>query len=188
VESNESIDFRVGATCSTIVEESNAAKFLYYFSGRSLAAVMDENVRGFLQSELFREFGQRTLQDGQREKSDIFSLAFGNAKTYFADFGITLTSCGGSEGMMYNDQRIQDEINQNFAIQQEVERASARATAQSIENEIIISEANTYATATVVAGLAQASVLEETGQQLAKIPPSFNTKWPNARQAKCQGF
>jgi hypothetical protein len=170
VESIESIDFKVGATCSALVEEAHAAEFLYYFSGKSLAQVMDENVRGFIQAELFREFGHRTLLEGQGQKSDIFELVFANTQAHFVELGITINSCGGSEGLIYTDPAVQAEINENFAIQQEANRASARATAQGIENERIIAEANAYATATVVAGQAQAQVLQDTGRELSDNP------------------
>lgn len=170
VESIESIDFKVGATCSALVEEEHAAEFLYFFSGKSLAQVMDENVRGFIQAELFREFGERTLLEGQAQKSLIFEEVFANTQAHFVELGITINSCGGSEGLIYTDPAVQAEINLNFAIQQEANRASARATAQGIENERIIAEANTFATATVVAGQAQARVLEETGRELTNNP------------------
>lgn len=170
VESAESIDFQVGATCAALVEENNAAEFLYFFSGKSLSAVMDENVRGFIQARLFEKFGKLTLDEARVDKADIFEEVFTETRDHFATMGITISYLGGSEGLIYNDSHVQDEINSNFAAQQEEQRARSHATAQAVDNLRLIDEANTYATATVVAGRAAAQVLEDTGNQLDLHP------------------
>ena len=192
VESAESIDFRVGATCSARVDEENAAKFLYYFSGRTLDQVMDQNVRGFIQAELFSEFGSLRLEDGQRQKGEIFARVYERAVEHFAPLGVTITSLGGSEGLMYNDPNVQAVINQNFEAEQAEVRAAANATAQALENQtyieqqraqiegrataqalenlILVESANAAATATVVAGQASAEVLRVQGEQLGQYP------------------
>lgn len=65
VESKESIGFGVKVTCTASVPESEAAEFLYYYKGYTLAEVMDKNVRSFIQDVLTSEFGQRTLSQCQ---------------------------------------------------------------------------------------------------------------------------
>ncbi|MCB0037665.1 MAG: hypothetical protein KDE51_26720, partial [Anaerolineales bacterium] len=137
VESQESIDFKVGATCSALVSEENAAKFLYYFSGKSLAQVMDENIRGFVQAELFNEFGARTLEEGRQDKKEIFEAVFARTLEKFEPLGITITSLGGSEGLIYSDPKVQQVINDNFAAQQAQIQAQAQATAQAVENQTL---------------------------------------------------
>jgi hypothetical protein len=170
VESSESIDFKVGSTCSALVEEQNAARFLYYFSGKSLPEVMDENVRGFVQAELFKEFGSRTLAEARADKREIFDSVFTNTKAHFEPLGITITSLGGSEGLFYTDEKVQKAINDNFTAQQQQVQAEAHATTQSIENGQLLDQANTAATATVVAGEAAAQVLRASGEQLSRFP------------------
>jgi len=51
-ESSDSIAFRAGSTITAMIVEDDAAKFLYFFSGKKLAIVVDENVRGVVQSVL----------------------------------------------------------------------------------------------------------------------------------------
>lgn len=170
VESRESIDFAVGATCSALVEEQNAAKFLYYFSGKSLPEVIDENIRGFVQAELFNEFGSRTLEQGRADKREIFENVYARTKAQFEPLGITITSLGGSEGLIYSDKNVQAVINDNFASQQRKVQAEAYATAQSIENMTLVDQAQAAATATVVAGNAAAENLRASGEQLSQYP------------------
>jgi hypothetical protein len=170
VESSESIDFKVGSTCSALVEEQHAAEFLYYFSGKSLPEVMDENVRGFVQAELFKEFGSRTLAEARADKRAIFDSVFTNTKAHFEPLGITITSLGGSEGLIYTDEKVQKVINDNFTAQQQQVQAAAHATTQAIENGKLLDQANAQATATVVAGQAAAEVLRASGEQLSRFP------------------
>lgn len=198
VESSESIDFRVGATCSARVDEEDAAAFLYYFSGRSLAEVMDQNIRGFIQAELFREFGALDLANARTQKGDIFQRVFIATRDHFAPLGVTITSLGGSDGLMYTDPNVQNSINANFEAQQEQVRQEAAATAQAVDNqrqvsqanadaqqeqvrvealataqavdnERLVSQANAQATATVVAGQAQAEVIRSEGEAEAEV-------------------
>ena len=184
VESRESIDFKVGATASALVEEKNAAKFLYYFSGKSLPEVMDENIRGFVQAELFNEFGARTLEQGRAEKREIFESIFQRTQGQFEPLGITITSLGGSEGLIYSDSSVQAVINDNFEAQQRQIQAEAFATAQAIENSTLVDQANAAATATVVAGQAAAAVLRERGQQLSQFPGLTDYEYAQRSQGR----
>jgi hypothetical protein len=170
VESSESIDFTIGATCTAIIQEDDAATFLYYFGSKSLADVMDSNVRGFIQSELFNEFGSRTLAEGQVDKKAIFTALNAKLTDTFKKQGITLLAFGGSEGMTYSDPKIQAAINSSYAAQQQVIQAQAQATQQSYTNQAMISQANAAATATVIAGAAQAAVMEQNGKILDTYP------------------
>jgi molybdopterin-biosynthesis enzyme MoeA-like protein len=180
VESAESIDFQIGATCTAMITEEDAALYLYHFPGKPLEEVMDENIRSFVQAQLFEKFGKLTLEEARTQKSDVFSTVRAEAVSHFAEMGITITSLGGSDGMVYSDPKVQDQINQNFAAQQEEERSRARATAQSIDNERILEEAYVYATSTVVAGNATNAVYEELARILQENPDLVD--WEIARK------
>ena len=71
VESLDSVGFTVGVNCTGMIREEDAAKFLYYYPGNSLADVMNKNVKGFIQNVLAREFGSRDLSVCQKEKKNI---------------------------------------------------------------------------------------------------------------------
>lgn len=76
VESKESIGFSVGVNLTASVTEEDAATFLYWYAGKKLAEVVDENVRGFVTSVLSREFGERDLMTGKGAKAEIFKKCF----------------------------------------------------------------------------------------------------------------
>jgi regulator of protease activity HflC (stomatin/prohibitin superfamily) len=118
---------------------------------------------------LFREFGDLTLLEARAEKSEIFQRIFIATRDHFAPLGVTITSLGGSEGMIYSDPNVQTSINANFEAQQEQVRAEAAATAQAVNNERLVSQANAQATATVIAGQAAAEVIRLQGEAEAEV-------------------
>ena len=174
VETKESIGFYVGATCSALVTEDDAATFLYWFASKPLSAVMDENVRGFVQTEFFRQIGDMNLDLARSSKSAIMTATFSAMKEKFAPMGITFTSFGGSEGYIYDSDAVQKSIDDTFVTQQGVLNSYQQATKQAVDNTIMLGKADAYATATVVAGAAQAEVLKAQGEELAKYPSITN--------------
>ena len=123
VESNESIDFAIGANITAHISEVDAAKFLYHYGGKQLEDVIDQDVRGFVSSQLSQQFGNNTLDYGRGHKVDIFNKAFADAQVYFTKFGITIDRLGFTEGMTYTDSNIQKAINQKFEADQAAEIA-----------------------------------------------------------------
>ncbi len=170
VESAESVDFKIGATCTAIIEEADAAAYLYYYAEKPLSEIMDQNIRGFIQQELFNEFGSMTLEEGQRGKQKVFERVRERLVKTFKERGVTILSFGGSEGMTYTDPKIQAAISDNYAAQQKVVQAQALATQQSYDNARIVSQANAQATATVIAGIAAAEVMRKNGEMLQNYP------------------
>lgn len=123
VESNESIDFSIGANITAHITEADAAKFLYHYGGKQLEDVIDQDVRGFVSSSLSQQFGSENLDFGRTHKVEIFAKTYGEAKDYFAKFGITVDRIGFTEGMTYTDSNIQKAINQKFEADQNAQIA-----------------------------------------------------------------
>lgn len=170
LETKESIGFQLGATCSALIKEEDAATFLYYFAGVPLARIMDENIRGYIQQELFDKFGQLTLEQSRSDKTRVIKEVFNDSVAKFAPMGITITSFGGDEGLIYDSDAVQNSIDQVFQSQQMVLNNQQIATAQAVENQRLVAMAEAMATATVVAGDASAAVLKANGEQLAEYP------------------
>jgi hypothetical protein len=118
VESVESIDFKIGVTITASIPEEKTAKFLYYYSGKQLQDIIDENVRSYVQSALSAAFGAGTLDQDRKSKAQIFATAFKQTKEYFDKFGIEIDNLGFSEGMTYTDPQIQAAINRTFVAEQ----------------------------------------------------------------------
>lgn len=126
IESVESIDFAIGVVMTASIPEDKAAKFLYNYAGKALHDVADQDIRAYVQAGLSREFGVRTLVDGQHQKREIFDNVLRDTKAHFAELGVVINNLGYAEGMTYSDPGIQKAINDTYAAQQSVEKAKAR--------------------------------------------------------------
>lgn len=115
VESQESIGFGIGITATGSIPEEWAAKFLYNYSGKTLAQVMDTDVRGYIQNILTSEFGSRMLSQCQAERKDVFELMRKQTTDYFAQMGVRIMNIGAAGQFNYLDVRIQTSINEKFA-------------------------------------------------------------------------
>jgi hypothetical protein len=136
-ETAESIDMHTGIILSAFVKEEDAAKFLYWYAAgmrnrngsssisdaRSLADVVDTNVRGMVQSVFAREIGRRNLYDAVRQKADIIEMVRKEVTEAFAKQGITITNLGYAEGFTFSDTNIQSAINRNFIAKMDADTA-----------------------------------------------------------------
>lgn len=181
VESSESVDFTIGATCTAYITEDDAAQFLYIYGSKSLSDVMDTVIRGEIQRELYNEFSSRTLAHGQADQTLIFQTISDNITKLFKEQGISIQTFGGQGGMTYTDPNVQAAVNKSYAAQQSIIQAQAQATQQGFDNQRLVNQANAQATATVIAGQAAAEVMNQQGKALAANPnlPSYEgiLKW-----------
>lgn len=115
VESQESIGFGIGITSTASIPEEWASKFLYNYNGRTLAQVMDNDVRAFIQNTLTSEFGIRKLSKCQAERKVIFDIMRVETTTYFKDMGVKIMNIGAAGQFNYLDEQIQTSINEKFA-------------------------------------------------------------------------
>lgn len=135
VESLDSINFSVGVTITALVTEEDTAQFLYTYAGKPLSHIVDLNVRGYVLGLLADEFGSRILNKCKTDKKVIFENVRSKTKNFFKQYGITVTSLGHSEGFMYHDKEIQDQINMAYATEMEIKRAADQLKAQKIRNQ-----------------------------------------------------
>jgi len=141
VESKESIGFAIGVNVTTFVKEDDAATFLYWYAGKPLSEVVDENVRGFVTSILSKEFGSRDLVDGRGEKATIFDTVFITTKEHFALTGITIDNLGYAEGLIYEDVEIQTGINERFLAELNVQTSAQKKLGQDELNAMTVAMA-----------------------------------------------
>lgn len=138
VESRESIGFSFGVTATASIPEELATRFLYKYNGRSLAQVMDNDVRGYIQNILTSEFGIRNLSQCQSERKTVFDKMRKDVTEHFKQYGVEIMNIGASGGFNYSDQSIQIAINDKFnsemkitAAKNEVDAARKFAEAKS---------------------------------------------------------
>lgn len=135
VESFDSIGFGVGVNTTALVREEDAAQFLYYFAGKPLAAVVDENVRGKINSILSREFAAHDLEAARGMKNQIFKIAAEETVAAFKTMGVTITNLGLAEGLVYADEEIQKAINEKFKAEMDIQIQEQKNKAQVQINE-----------------------------------------------------
>jgi len=166
-ESQEGNNIDTAVVIGATVKEEDAAKFLYNFGskiagnssdpqvkfasvvhGRSLADVMDTNVRGVVQSSLAREFKKRAFYDAVSQASEIMDAVKKDVETYCTNHGITLEYIGYDGGLVF-DPKIQASIDKLVYSQAEAKSAIALAPTIAVKKGL--------ADADLVQGLADAA-------------------------------
>lgn len=121
VESNDSIEFSMAISMTARVLEEDTALFLYQFSGRSLASIMDEDLRSEVMNRMNAKFGSISLIEGTANKVTLISEVSDEVKAVAKSWGIDITTCGSAGGMVYRDKEIQDQINAAFNAEKNIE-------------------------------------------------------------------
>lgn len=149
-ESKESIGFSVGMNCSAqIYTEADAVKFLYSYNNKSLADIMDTEIRARVESKFVEACAKQTMSEILMNKEEIMNSVRDDVTTYFEDKGITITVLGMKDGIDYDDQKIQDAINDKFSSEQKL-------VTQQNDNKVKISKAEADAEAMRIAAQAEA--------------------------------
>lgn len=169
VESLDSINFSVGVNITCSVEEDDTAKFLYFYAGKPLSEVVDSNVRGFLQTVLAREFGQYMLTDCPKKKTEVFAKAYEEARLLFETKGVTVNYLGSSEGLNYDDPKIQEAINRKFIAENDILVAKQEKLAQDERNLQVIEKARTEAESAKLIEQAREALTLKTQLEVQKI-------------------
>lgn len=120
VESKDSIGFSVGVNITALVMEEDASLFQYTYSGVPLFKLMDSDVRGFITSILSREFGVRNLKECKADKKSISDILLKETSEKFKQMGITISNVGLVGGLVYEDEKIQEAINEAYVAEMSV--------------------------------------------------------------------
>ncbi len=144
VESKDSIGFNVGINITAMIKEEHAAKFLYFYAGKKLSTIVDNNVRGTVSSILSREFGSRDLQHCKSDKKDIQKTLENEVIAKYEQFGITISNVGLVGGLDYDNPDIQTAINTAYIAEMNVIKAAQEKLEQDEVNKknIATAEAN----------------------------------------------
>lgn len=156
-ESAESINVSTGIVISAFVKEEDAPKFVYWFGAKtnnnvdvndpsvtfnsviyakSLAEVVDDNVKHKVQSVLAREAGKYPLVELSLHKADIISIVEKEVKETFSVMGITISYVGYAESLTY-DPRIQESIDRVFIANKRAEEVKQLASTVSYEQAMV---------------------------------------------------
>lgn len=181
VESKDSIGFSIGVNITAYIDEADTSKFLYRYRAKSLAEVIDTNIRSDIQSVLSEEFGTRNLEQCKSEKTVVFNKAREVIIPKYKDSGITISTLGMSEGLSFDDKEIQDAINQAYTAEMNIKRQEQEKHAQLQINDRLLSIArNEREQAEEFAKAAEARkkmVDVEVQKMQAEAMLNFSQKW-----------
>lgn len=119
VESKDSIKFTVGVSATAqIIDDKDAAKFLYWYSGRTLAEVMDTEIRNRFETAYIEQVSKKLMESVRGEKAEIMSTVRSEVEKYFKERGITLSNIGYKGDLTYDDKKVQEALSAQFVAEQ----------------------------------------------------------------------
>lgn len=161
-ESKESIGFSVGMNISAqIYSEDDAVKFLYSYNNKSLADIMDSEIRASVESKFVEECAKRSLNDILANKETIMTAVRDTVINDYAEKGITITVLGMKDGIEYDDETIQAAINEKFSSEQKL-------VTQENNNKVTVAKAEADAKAKIMKAEAEAEANRLVAASLTK--------------------
>jgi hypothetical protein len=127
VESKESIGFSAGVTITVSITEDDAHTYLYWYNVKLLAEVVDQNIRGYIQTYLANEFGKLTIDECRIKKTLVMEAMAKAVTTEFKTRGISVLNVGASEGLTYESGDVQESIDAAYSAQRKLDRAKVDA-------------------------------------------------------------
>jgi regulator of protease activity HflC (stomatin/prohibitin superfamily) len=155
VESQDSIGFTMGWTCTAMITEENTATFLYYYPAGSLEAVMDTEVLSRIQSVTQDICAKYTVNEVRTMKAEIHKAVQEDLTKFYSQRGVTITNVGIYGGFTYENPEIQKSMDEAAMAANLKEIESQKLLAQKTANERVALEAT---------GRAEAAKLEAQGK------------------------
>lgn len=140
------------------------------YPARDLTSVLQDEVRAFIQTELNREYGARSVEQQNRDMTVMFDTVRAHLDETFNAKGITIDSFGYRDGNVYENPRIQQAVDSAFDRAQQLEEAQSAATRQAVANQQSVDQAVAEATATGIAAVAASEAQRLLAQTLRENP------------------
>ncbi len=152
-ETADAIGIYVGMNCTAMIEEKDAAKFLYRYNNTPLETIIDTDIKKMVEDEFNRATSQYKSTELHTNKATIIETVKNNVTDYFKDYGITITVLGIKEGFSFENPEIQEALDAKFASEQDL-------VIQQNKNEAALAKAEAEAEAVIIAARAKAEALK----------------------------
>jgi hypothetical protein len=152
-ETADAIGIYVGMNCTAMIEEKDAAKFLYRYNNTPLETIIDTDIKKMVEDEFNRATSQYKSTELHTNKATIIETVKTNVTKYFRDYGITITVLGIKEGFSFENPEIQAALDAKFASEQDL-------VIQQNKNEANLAKAEAEAEAVIIAAKAEAEALK----------------------------
>ena len=171
-ETSDQIGIYVGMNCTAMIEEKDAAKFLYRYNNTPLESVIDTDIKKLVEDRFNIETAKYTSTELGAKKGEIMEAVKEYVIPYFKEYGITITVLGMKEGVSYENDEIQKAIDAKFASEQEL-------VIQQNKNDANIAKAEAEAQAMIMLAEAEAKANDLLSQSMtpALLEKMYYEKW-----------
>lgn len=171
-ETADQIGIYVGMNCTAMIEEKDAAKFLYRYNNTPLESVIDTDIKKLVEDRFNIETAKYTSTELGAKKGEIMEAVKEYVIPYFEEYGITITVLGMKEGVSYENDEIQKAIDAKFASEQEL-------VIQQNKNDANIAKAEAEAQAMIMLAEAEAEANNLLSQSMtpALLEKMYYEKW-----------
>jgi regulator of protease activity HflC (stomatin/prohibitin superfamily) len=168
-ESRESVNFSIGVSCTAHIPEELAAVFLYSYPSKSLAEMLDMEVRARIHQVIAEEAGKYDLVELPSKKNDIMKVVREDVVPFFQKKGIDITTLAVLGGLSFDNPEIQKAIDDAAKGGQLKTAAEARRVAQEVENRTTLLAAEGKAAAAKREAQARVEAAQIQAEGEAKI-------------------
>lgn len=151
-ETADAIGIYVGMNCTAMIEEKDAAKFLYRYNNTPLETIIDTDIKKMVEDEFNRATSQFKSTELHTNKATIIETVKTNVTNYFKEYGITITVLGIKEGFSFENPAIQEALDKKFESEQDL-------VIQQNKNEANLAKAEAEAEAELIKARAEAEAL-----------------------------
>ncbi len=171
-ETADNIGIYVGMNCTAMIEEKDAAKFLYRYNNTPLETIIDTDIKKMVEDRFNIETALVNSTDLGAKKGEIMEKVKTYVVDYFKDYGITITVLGLKEGISFENPEIQKALDAKFASEQDL-------VIQQNKNEAAIAKAQAEAEAVIIAAEAQAKANDTLAKSItdAILEQMYYEKW-----------
>ena len=171
-ETSDNIGIYVGMNCTAMIEEKDAAKFLYRYNNTPLETIIDTGIKKMVEDRFNIETAKYTSTDLGAKKGEIMEAVKAYVVDYFKEYGITITVLGLKEGISFENSAIQSAIDQKFASEQKV-------VIQENENKATLAKAEAEAQAMILKAEAEAEANRVLSESLSNeiLEKMYYEKW-----------
>ena len=171
-ETADNIGIYVGMNCTAMIEEKDAAKFLYRYNNTPLSTIIDTDIKKMVEDRFNTETALVMSTDLGSKKGEIMEAVKNYVVNYFKDYGITITVLGLKEGISFENPAIQTALDEKFASEQKL-------VIQQNENEANIAKAEAEAQAILIEAEAQAEANRKLSESLTStiLEKMYYEKW-----------
>lgn len=135
-ESKDSVNFSMGISCTANIPEEMAATFLYSYPSKSLADMMDMEVRARIHQVIAEEAGGYSLFELPGKKNDIIKAVREDVIPFFQKKGIEITTLAMLGGLTFENPEVQRAIDDSAKASQLKVAAEAKKAAADVEESM----------------------------------------------------